>query len=98
MPPRCSRAFRSALHFLTRLSLRFEHQVSDIGITGQEGLERLVREGQSVLAGPNHADHNDPALIITFGRRSRFTFDFMAAHEGIERKSSSLRLRLSSKI
>jgi 1-acyl-sn-glycerol-3-phosphate acyltransferase len=85
MPPKYSRAFRPVLHLLTRLSLRFEHQVTAVRITGQEGLERLVREGQSVLVAPNHADHADPALMITAGRRSRFAFHFMAAREGFER-------------
>lgn len=85
MPPRYSRAFRPILHLLTRLSLRFEHQVSEVRIAGQEGLERLVRDGQSVLVAPNHADHADPGLMITVGRRSRLAFHFMAAREGFER-------------
>ena len=69
MAPKYSRAFRPILHALTRLSFRFEHKVSDIRIVGQEGLERLVRDGQSILVAPNHADHADPALMITAGRR-----------------------------
>ncbi|MGK0237479.1 MAG: 1-acyl-sn-glycerol-3-phosphate acyltransferase [Candidatus Pelagisphaera sp.] len=85
MPPKYSRAFRPVLHALTRLSLRFEHKVSDVRIVGQEGLERLIRDGQSIMVAPNHADHADPALMITAGRRSDFAFHFMAAREGFER-------------
>jgi len=84
-PPKYSPAFRPILHALTRLSLKFEYQVSEVRITGQEVLEQLAREGHSVLVAPNHADHADPGLMITVGRRSGFGFHFMAAREGFER-------------
>ena len=85
MPPKYSRVFGPALHALTCLSLRFEHKVSDIRIVGQECLERLVRDGQSIMVAPYHADHADPALMITGGKRSYLVFHFMAAREGFER-------------
>ena len=52
---------------------------------GAENLVRLVRSGQSVLVAPNHADHADPALLVTVGRRHGLAFHFMAAREGFEK-------------
>jgi hypothetical protein len=34
---------------------------------------------------PNHADHADPGLMITVGRKNDLAFHFMAAREGFER-------------
>ena len=84
MPPKYSRAFRPVLHFLVKLSLRFQYKVTDVQISGQEKLCQLAKDNQSILIAPNHADHADPGLMITLGRRCRFACHFMAAREGFE--------------
>ena len=84
MPPKYSRAFRPVLHLLTRLSLRFQYKVVNVKITGHETMARLVKDNQSVMVAPNHADHADPGLMITVGRTCQLAFHFMAAREGFE--------------
>ncbi len=84
MPPKYSWAFRPFLHALARFSLKNTFKVTDVKISGHETLTQLVQEKQSVMVAPNHADHADPALIITVGRRCKFAFHFMAAREGFE--------------
>lgn len=54
-------------------------------MSGHEELTRLVKNKQSVMVAPNHADHADPALMITIGRRCKLAFHFMAAREGFEK-------------
>jgi 1-acyl-sn-glycerol-3-phosphate acyltransferase len=38
-----------------------------------------------VLVAPNHADHADPGLLLTVGKRYKLAFHFMAAREGFEK-------------
>jgi 1-acyl-sn-glycerol-3-phosphate acyltransferase len=85
MPPKHSRAFRPVLHLLTWWSQRYEYKIVETQIHGSERLTELVRQGQSVLVAPNHADHADPGLLLTVGRRCRLAFHFMAAREGFEK-------------
>lgn len=59
--------------------------IRHIVVRGQEALVGLVKRGQSVLVAPNHADHADPALLVTVGRRYGLAFHFMAAREGFEK-------------
>ena len=59
--------------------------VSEVESSGHEQLARLVQDKQSVMVAPNHADHADPALMITIGRRHNIGFHFMAAREGFEK-------------
>lgn len=87
MPPRYSRAFRPFLHLLVRLSQRYEYKVTQTTIEGAEALASLVRDGQSVLVAPNHADHADPGLMLTVGRQYGFAPHFMAAREGFEKSA-----------
>ena len=54
-------------------------------MSGQENLVQLVKDAQSVLVAPNHADHADPVILVTVGRRLGLAFHFMAAREGFER-------------
>ena len=86
-PPRYSRAFRPVLHLLVRYSQRHEYKVTETTIEGAEELARLVKAGQSVLVAPNHADHADPGLMLTVGRRFGFAPHFMAAREGFEKSA-----------
>ncbi|HSH09197.1 MAG TPA: lysophospholipid acyltransferase family protein, partial [Oceanipulchritudo sp.] len=55
-----------------------------VEISGEEALTRLAKAGHSVLVAPNHADHADPGLLVTVGRRCGIAFHFMAAREGFE--------------
>jgi 1-acyl-sn-glycerol-3-phosphate acyltransferase len=87
VPPKHSWAFRPILHLLVRWSLKHEHHVNEVNISGTEALTRLAKEGQSVLVAPNHADHADPGLLLTVGRRCRIAFHFMAAREGFEKNA-----------
>ena len=84
-PPKYAAWFRPVLHGLTALFLRQRFSIRRVEVRGQEHLVGLVRSGQSVLVAPNHADHADPALLITVGRRYGLAFHFMAAREGFER-------------
>ncbi len=84
-PPQYAWWFRPVLHALTAFFMRRRFNIRDIQIRGQEQLVRLVRSGQSVLVAPNHADHADPALLVTAGRRYGLAFHFMAAREGFEK-------------
>ncbi len=84
-PPQYAGWFRPVLHALTAFFMRRRFNIRDIQIRGQEHLVRLVRSGQSVLVAPNHADHADPALLVTAGRRYGLAFHFMAAREGFEK-------------
>ncbi|MEX0325386.1 MAG: lysophospholipid acyltransferase family protein [Puniceicoccaceae bacterium] len=87
MAPKYSRAFRPVLHLLVRLSQRYEFHVKGTTIEGAEELTKLVKAGQSVLIAPNHADHADPGLMLTVGRRFGFAPHFMAAREGFEKSA-----------
>jgi 1-acyl-sn-glycerol-3-phosphate acyltransferase len=84
-PPKYAAWFRPVLHGLTALFLRYRFNIRDVQVRGQERLVELVKSGQSVLVAPNHADHADPALLVTVGRRHGLAFHFMAAREGFER-------------
>jgi 1-acyl-sn-glycerol-3-phosphate acyltransferase len=83
-PPKYSPWFRPVLHFLCAFFLRHKFNIRRITVRGEEHLVRFVRDGQSVLVTPNHADHADPSLLIHVGRQNGFTFHFMAAREGFE--------------
>jgi len=83
-PPRPAWWFLPVLHLLARQSLRFKFNVRRIDVAGAEGIQRLAREGHSVLVAPNHADHADPAILVEAGRRHGLAFHFMAAREGFE--------------
>lgn len=84
-PPKYARWFRPILHMLSAYCLRRRFNIRGIRIRGVEALVRLVRDGQSVLVIPNHADHADPGLLVQVGRRHNIAFHFMAAREGFER-------------
>lgn len=84
-PPKYAAWFRPVLHGLTAFFLRFRFNIRHLQVRGQERLVELVKNGQSVLIAPNHADHADPALLVTVGRRYGLAFHFMAAREGFER-------------
>ena len=84
-PPKYAWWFRPVLHGLTAYFLRRRFNIRNIQVRGEEQLVRLVRTGQSVLVAPNHADHADPSLLVTVGRRHGLAFHFMAAREGFEK-------------
>ncbi len=84
-PPKYAAWFRPVLHGLTTFILRQRFNIRSVTVRGQEHLVRLVKSGQSVLVAPNHADHADPALLVTVGRRCGLAFHFMAARECFER-------------
>ena len=84
-PPRYAPWFRPVLHLFSALFLRHRFKVRTVSIRGAEPVVQLVRQGQSVLVTPNHADHADPSLLVHVGRRYGLTFHFMAAREGFER-------------
>lgn len=84
-PPKYATWFRPVLHGLTAFFLRFRFNIRHLQVRGQERLVELVKNGQSVLVAPNHADHADPALLVTVGRRYGLAFHFMAAREGFEK-------------
>jgi 1-acyl-sn-glycerol-3-phosphate acyltransferase len=84
-PPKYAAWFRPVLHGLTAFFLRYRFNIRSVSVRGQERLVELVKHGQSVLVAPNHADHADPALLVTVGRRHGLAFHFMAAREGFER-------------
>ena len=78
-PPRYAAWFRPVLHLLSAWFLRYRFNIRHVSVSGEEALVRLVREGQSVLVTPNHADHSDPSLLVHVGRLHRLDFHFMAA-------------------
>ncbi|MEJ2109443.1 MAG: lysophospholipid acyltransferase family protein [Acidobacteriota bacterium] len=84
-PPKYAWWFRPVLHLLTSSIMRYRFNIRRVQISGQENLVQLVKNAQSVLVAPNHADHADPALLVTVGRRLDLDFHFMAAREGFER-------------
>src|SRR5580765_4260676 len=84
-PPRYAWWFRPVLHLVSAWMLSHKFKVRHVTVRGDETLARLVKERQSVLVTPNHADHADPQLLIHVGRRNGFIFYFMAAREGFER-------------
>ncbi|HKX60897.1 MAG TPA: lysophospholipid acyltransferase family protein [Verrucomicrobiae bacterium] len=84
-PPRYAWWFRPVLHLVSAWMLSRKFKVRRVTVHGEEALARLVRERQSVLVTPNHADHADPQLLVHVGRRNGFAFHFMAAREGFER-------------
>lgn len=84
-PPKYAMWFRPVLNLLSTGILRRQFNVREIDVKGAEPLARIVREGQSVLVAPNHADHADPGLLVEVGRRYGVTFHFMAARECFER-------------
>jgi 1-acyl-sn-glycerol-3-phosphate acyltransferase len=84
-PPRYAGWFRPVLHLLSFWFLRYRFNIRQISVSGEEALVRLVRDGQSVLVAPNHADHADPNLLVHVGRLHRLAFHFMAAREAFER-------------
>lgn len=83
--PKYAPWFRPILNTLTRLSLRIQHSVESVDIVGGETVSKLTTDGHSVLVTPNHADHADPELMMTAGRRGGYAFHFMAAREGFEK-------------
>lgn len=85
-PPRYSPALAAFLQWVSRkLILRRQFRVERVSIGGAEALQRLVREGTSLLIAPNHADHADPHVLMAGARAARTHFHFMAAREGFER-------------
>lgn len=83
--PKYAPWFRPILNALTRLSLRMQHKVETVDIVGGETVSELATAGHSILVTPNHADHADPELMMTVGRRGGYAFHFMAAREGFEK-------------
>jgi len=65
--------------------LRCQLNSRRISARGQEPLAHLARAGQPLLVAPNHADHADPGLLVTVGKRHGLAFHFMAAREAFER-------------
>jgi hypothetical protein len=65
--------------------MRYRFNIRHVQMSGQENLVQLVKDAQSVLVAPNHADHADPVILVTVGRRLGLAFHFMAAREGFER-------------
>lgn len=84
-PPKYAGWFRPILHVLSASILRHRFKVRAINVRGAESLAQLVREQQSILVAPNHADHSDAELLIEVGRRHGIAFHFMAARECFER-------------
>jgi 1-acyl-sn-glycerol-3-phosphate acyltransferase len=84
-PPKYAWWFQPVLHLLCACLLKHKFNIRQITVRGEEPLVRLVKERQSVLVTPNHADHADPSLLVHVGSRSGFAFHFMAAREGFER-------------
>jgi 1-acyl-sn-glycerol-3-phosphate acyltransferase len=84
-PPKYAPWFRPVLHLLCQWFLGHKFNIRQISITGEEPLVHLVKNGQSVLIAPNHADHADPSLLVHVGRKHGIAFHFMAAREGFER-------------
>ncbi len=85
VPPKYATWFRPFTRILTPLSLRFQHKVSEVEVSGVEPVAQLAKEGHSVLVTPNHADHADPYLMLSIGLREGLPFHFMAAREGFEK-------------
>jgi len=84
-PPQYAWWFRPILHLVSAWMLRHKFKIRHVTVRGDEALARLVKEHQSVLVTPNHADHADPQLLVHVGRRNGFACHFMAAREGFER-------------
>ena len=84
-PPKYAWWFRPVLHALTAYFLKRRFNIRSLQVRGQDNVTRLVGNGQSVLVAPNHADHADPALLVTVGRKNGLAFHFMAAREGFEK-------------
>ncbi|MDA0577101.1 MAG: lysophospholipid acyltransferase family protein [Verrucomicrobia bacterium] len=83
-PPKYAPWFRPILHAISALLLRRRFKIQQVTVRGDEPMARLVKQGQSVLVAPNHADHADPQLLVHVGRKNGFVFHFMAAREGFE--------------
>lgn len=83
-PPKYAWWFRPVLHWVSAWLLSHKFKIRQVTVRGDEALARLIKERQSVLVTPNHADHADPQLLVHVGRRNGFTFQFMAAREGFE--------------
>lgn len=83
--PKYSPWFQPILRMLTPMSLRIQHKVSNVEISGAEPLAKLAKAGHSILVTPNHADHADPELMMTVGHRYGLPLHFMAAREGFEK-------------
>lgn len=95
-PPRYAPWFRPVMQLVARRLLRHHFHIGQIVVSGQESLIQLARSGQSLLIAPNHADHADPSLLVTVGKRLGLAFHFMAAREGFERSwLSRIALQLS---
>jgi hypothetical protein len=85
-PPKYSPWLMPLVHALAEIwFLRRKFKIRQAKVGGVEPVVRLVRAGHSVLVAPNHADHADPSLLLTIGRRHGLRFHFMAAREGFER-------------
>jgi len=85
-PPKYSPWLMPLIHALAEhWFLRRTFKIRHVKVDGVEAVARLARAGHSVLVAPNHADHADPSLLLTIGRRHDLRFHFMAAREGFER-------------
>ena len=95
-PPRYSPLLAPILTRLSQLLfLRRKFRIRDMRFEGLELVANLVRERNTVLVAPNHADHADPHVLVCLGRRNGLAFHFMAAREGFETSPwNSLALQL----
>ena len=84
-PPRYSPLLAPILTRLSQIMfLRRKFRMRNIRAEGMELVSDLVREGNTVLVAPNHADHADPHVLVFLGRKHGLSFHFMAAREGFE--------------
>lgn len=80
-PARYSPAWAGFLAAGAQVILRPFFRVRSVRVEGAEPLQKLSLAGQPCLVASNHADHADPAVMVTAGRRCGLPFNFMAARD-----------------
>ncbi len=83
-PARYSPFWAPVLVALGRFVLRRKFNVQSKTVEGMEPVVALHRAGHSLLIAPNHADHADPPVLLSVGRRHGMAFHFMAARDPFE--------------
>lgn len=80
-PAKYSPAWAGLLSLGAEAILRPMFRVRSVRVEGQQHLLDLNRAGHPCLVAANHADHADPAVMVTTGRRIGLPFHFMAARD-----------------
>ena len=81
IPPRFNRFWCWVGGFYNTYRMRREQRIAEIDFQNIDRLLGLIRQGDSILITPNHADHADVYVLYELSRRLKQPFFYMAAFQ-----------------